>query len=151
MLVKLTGNPVIIASMAGIAVSGLEIPMPLVLQRTLDMLGGLAPPMALLLIGASLSFRAMRDYLRPVMVTVFIKLALLPAIGLIFYHALRLPAPDYLPGLILLACPTATVAYVMAREMKGDYDFVVAVISASTLFSAATFTFWLTVVAGNLK
>ena len=38
---------------------------------------------------------------------------------------------------------TATVTYVMAKEMNGDTDFAVAAISASTLMSAVTFTVWL--------
>ena len=129
--------------MAGIAVSGLGFTLPLIAQRTLDMLGGLAPPMALLLIGASISFKSMREHLRTVIVSVFTKLFLLPAIGLTLYVMFGWPASDYLPGLILLACPTATMAYVMAREMGGDTDFAVAAISASTLFSSVSFSFWL--------
>lgn len=147
-LVKLTGNPVILSSMAGIAVAALELGLPAVLQKTLDMLGGLAPPMALLLIGASLSLKAMRAHLRPVLVSVVIKLLLLPALGLGLYLGARLPAADFLPGLILLACPTATIAYVMAREMHGDADYVVAAISTSTLVSAGTFLLWLAVAGG---
>jgi predicted permease len=50
-----------------------------------------------------------------------------------------------LPGLILLASPTATISYVMAKEMKGDADFAVAAISISTLLSAVTFTAWLNI------
>jgi predicted permease len=134
---------VILGSLTGITVSGLEIPLPQILQRTLDMLSGLAPPMALLLIGASISFKAMKKYLGPVMISVLIKLLILPALGLALYTSLHLPAADYLPGLILLCCPTATIAYIMAREMGGDADFVVAAISTSTLLSAGSFLFWL--------
>ena len=54
LLIKLIGNPVIIGAMAGIAVSALEIPIPRVIGRSLDILGGMAPPMALLLIGAAI-------------------------------------------------------------------------------------------------
>jgi predicted permease len=50
-----------------------------------------------------------------------------------------------LPAIILLASPTATIAYVMAREMSADSDFAVAAISATTLMSAFTFSFWLSV------
>jgi predicted permease len=145
-LAKLLTNPVILGSLAGIAVSGLEIQLPQVLQRTLDMLGGLAPPMALLLIGASISFPEMRKHLRPVMLSVTLKLLILPGIGLALYTAFHLPASDYLPGLILLCCPTATIAYIMAKEMGGDADYVVAAISTSTLLSAGSFLLWLSLV-----
>lgn len=146
---NLFGNPIILAAVAGIAASALAIPIPLVIERSLDMLSGLAPPTALLLIGAALSVSVMRKHMRPVAGVVALKLLFLPAVGLLVYHVLGLKAGDYLPGLILLASPTATVTYVMAKEMGGDTDFAVAAISASTLFSAATITLWLAV-AGRI-
>ena len=63
----------------------------------------------------------------------------------------QLPAADHLQGLILLASPTATVTFVMSKEMQGDADFAVAAISASTLFSAGTYLFWLMVTSGSLR
>ncbi len=150
-LSKLLTNPVILSSLAGILVSGAGLQLPQVIQRSIDMLSGLAPPMALLLIGASISFKAMRNHLRPVLFSVAVKLFVLPAIGLVVYSALQLPAAEYLPGLILLCCPTATVAYIMARELGGDADFTVASISTSTLLSAGSFLLWLTLVGGGLQ
>ena len=143
---QLLGNPIILSAMAGILCSLFHVPLPLVVQRTLDMLGGLAPPMALLLIGASLSVERMRQFFRPAMGAVLIKLVLLPGIGLLLFSAFGMTAAEFLPGLLLLATPTATVAYVMAREMDGDPDFAVATISASTLFSALTYSLWLMLV-----
>jgi hypothetical protein len=52
---------------------------------------------------------------------------------------------QYLPALILLASPTATVTYVMAKEIDGDPDFAVAAISVITLLSGLSYLFWLTI------
>jgi len=136
-------NPVIVAALAGILVSALRIPLPAIVTRSLDMLSGLAPPMALLLIGASLSVKVLRSCWRPVLGAATIKLLFLPALGLLFYRGLHLPPTEFVPGLILLASPTATISYVMAREMHGAAEFAVAAISASTILSAATFSLWL--------
>ncbi len=144
---KLLGNPVILGAMSGILVSALNIPVPRVLGRVLDILGGLAPPMALLLIGASLSLQLMRKHLRPIMGAVTMKLVVLPSLGLLLFRLFHLGPADYVPALILLASPTATVAYVMSREMQGDADFAVATISASTLFSSLIIMAWLTLIA----
>jgi len=73
----------------------------------------------------------------------FLKLILLPATGLILFHLLDLQRIEYLPALILLASPTATISYVMASEMAGDADMATAAISVTTLVSAVTFTLWL--------
>ncbi len=145
-LKKLFGNPVIVSAMAGIIISSSGTPIPLIFQRSLDMLGGLAPPMALLLIGASLSTGGMRLHFRSVMWTVALKLAVLPGIGLWLYIHFGIAPEVFLPGFILLACPTATVTYIMSRELRGDPEFAAATISASTLFSAVTFSLWLMII-----
>ncbi len=143
---KLLGNPVIIGAMAGIIASALAIPIPIVIGKSLDILGGLAPPMALLLIGASLSMKLIRNYLRPTLGAVFLKLFVLPGLGLLLFNLFGLTPVSYLPALILLCSPTATIAYVMAKEMHGDADFAVATISASTLLSSISFMLWLAII-----
>ncbi|WP_457577272.1 AEC family transporter [Desulfomarina sp.] len=145
-LIPLCKNPVIISAMAGITVSALDLPVPTILSSSFTILGGLAPPMALLLIGASISMKLIKGYLRPTLGAATIKLIFLPALGLVFYQSAGLTTEEFLPALILLCSPTATLAYVMAKEMEGDAEFAVATISASTLFSSVTFVFWLAMV-----
>ncbi len=142
---KIFGNPVILSAMAGIFFSVTEMPVPEVIGRILDILGDLALPMALLVIGASLSFEVIRLSVFPVISNNFFKLMLLPCVGFVLYGFYGITTKEYLPGLILLASPTATVTYIMSKEMGGNADFAVAAISSSTLISAVTFTFWLNV------
>lgn len=142
---KVLGNPVILSAMAGILFSVSGATMPVVINRSLDILSGLALPMALLIIGASLSFDLMRLRLFSLLSSGLMKLLLLPGLGFAFYRLYGLAAQDYLPGLILLASPTATITYVMAKEMNADADFAVATISTSTLLSAITFSVWLNI------
>lgn len=140
---KVIGNPVIISALAGILFSIFSIPLPLVVDRSLKILAGMALPMALLVIGATLSFEQIWQRIVPVCITSIFKLLALPAFGFMLYSLFQVSAREYLPGLILLASPTATVAYVMAKEMHGDADFAGAAISLSTLVSAVTFVMWL--------
>jgi malate permease and related proteins len=140
---RILGNPVILASMAGILVSLLKIPIPKVLDQTLEIIGGLALPMALLIIGASLSFDLVRFRIGSVLSSSIVKLIVLPALGFMGFRFLGIPPQDYLPGLLLLATPTATIAVVMAHEIGGDMDFAAATVSVSTLLSAITFSLWL--------
>ncbi len=143
LVIQYLKNPVIIGSLVGILASGLQIPVPNVIDRTLNMLGDLAPAAALLLIGASLSFKAMNARKRIVAMTVTVKLFLLPAAALFFFNLFNLNIQDYLPAIILLATPTATVAYVMSRQMGADAEIAVATISATTIISALTLPLWL--------
>ena len=145
-VLKILGNPIILSALAGILVSATGIPVPLVFGRCLDILSDLALPLALLIIGASLSFAMVQSRLMTILSAGAMKLILLPGIGYLMYRICDVATAAYLPGLILLASPTATVTYVMAKEMKGDSELAVATISVSTLLSAVTFSFWLHVV-----
>jgi predicted permease len=140
---KLIRNPVIVSALAGIAASAMQLPLPAPATRFMDILSGLAPPMSLLLIGASLSMEVMRQNLYSVMGSVAIKIIALPLVGLALFMSFGLKMAEFLPGLILLATPTATVAYVMAKEMHADDEFAGAAISTSTLASALTYLIWL--------
>ena len=136
-------NPIIISAMAGMTISLTGLDLPVILDRSLKILSGMALPLALLVIGTSISFAQMRQQLRVTTLISILKLMLLPALGLAFFHILELGSIEYLPALILLASPTATVSYVMASEMAGDADLATAAISITTLVSAVTFILWL--------
>ena len=136
-------NPVIISAMAGMGFSLARLELPVILNRSLKILSGMALPLALLVIGTSISFAQMREQLRLTVLIGVLKLLILPASGLILFHLLKLDRIEYLPALILLASPTATVSYVMASEMAGDPDMATASISVTTLVSAVTFILWL--------
>jgi predicted permease len=137
-------NPVILSALAGILFSLSGFQMPLIIERALTIIKGMALPMALLIIGASLSFEKFKPRFWPVMISCFLKVIMTPAIGLILFKLFSIDPSDYLPGLIILASPTATLTYIMAREIGGDSDFAVAAISISTIFSSVTYGLWLT-------
>ncbi|ACN16367.1 putative transporter of auxin efflux carrier family [Desulforapulum autotrophicum HRM2] len=140
---RIIGHPVILSAVSGIVFSIFKIPIPLIVERTLDILSGMALPLALLLIGASLSFKLIRTNLSSVLGASLFKLILMPGLGLVLFQFFEIPQNEFRPVFILLCSPTATLAYVMAREMNGNAEFAVAAISACTMLSAITFTLWL--------
>ena len=143
---KIVGHPVILSALAGILVSVAGLRLPVIVDRSLAILGGMALPLALLLIGASLSFDLMRTRIKGVIAVSLFKLAIMPGLGIFIFKFFAIPAADYLPAFILVAAPTATVTYVMAREMHGDADFAAAAISGCTLVSAVSYSIWLNIV-----
>ncbi len=100
---KIMGNPVILSAIAGILFSSLGLSMPLIMRRSLEIISGMALPTALLLIGATLSFKLIRNYLRTVLSVAVIKLVLLPVMGLMLFRVFHLQASEYIPALILLS------------------------------------------------
>ncbi len=142
---RVMGNPVIVASLLGIAFSALGLRLPAVADRSLDIVARMALPLALLVIGATLSPAQIRAALVPSLAASAIKLGVIPGLALVVWKWTAVPPTGYLPALILLASPTATVAYVMGREMGGDPDLAAAAISLSTLLSSVTYIAWLMV------
>jgi predicted permease len=136
-------NPVILSALLAIAYAAMDLPLPEIVNRALEILGGLALPMALLLIGASLSFSLVREQLVAALVASFIKILVMPALGCTLFFYLGYSADAILPALILLAAPPATMTYVFATEMHGDKDLAVAAISVGTVGSALSYIFWL--------
>lgn len=142
-LIKIGRNPIILTAAAAILFSLSGFQLPVIIDRTLGIIGNLALPLALLLIGGSLSFHIRPRVLILAALVCLVKLILLPGLGLWLYLELGMSVRDLLPGLIILATPVATVSYVMATEMKGDPKLAVNVISISTAVSAVTILFWL--------
>lgn len=142
-LKKTMANPVILSALAGILFSLLGLPMPLIIERALDILRGMALPMALLIIGASLSFEQLKSRFSTVLVSSFLKVIAAPAMGFLLFKFFSVAPEDYIPGLIILSSPTATLTYIMANEIGGDSDFAVAAISICTIFSSVTYSLWL--------
>ncbi len=140
---RMAKNPVILSALGGLLLSASGVGLHPVLDRSLAILSGMALPLALLIIGASLSFDLMRSRLAALFGCSLIKLVLMPGIGLAAFLALGIAPEDFLPALILLATPTATVSYVLARQMRADHEFAAGAITFSTLFSALTYTGWL--------
>ncbi len=143
---KAVGNPVILSAVAGIAFSFLNLELPIVIDRALTIIKGMALPLALLIIGATLSFEQFASRIRPLIISSLLKLVLMPGAALVCFSQFEMAQNEYIPALIILAAPTATMTYVMAKEIGGDPDLGGAAISFSTLISALTYMFWLSVV-----
>ena len=144
-------NPIILATLLGIVVSLTRFPIPIFVERTLKIISNMALPMALFLIGASISVKNIKKHLKGTLTATFFKLIILPATGYVFLRALKVPGDYRLPCLILLAAPSATVTYIMAVELHGDPELAATNISVSTLMSGLMYIFWLSVGSGTFS
>jgi len=143
LFVRVLCNPVILAAVAGITFNLLALPRLEIFERFLQMLGGLALPMGLLLIGSSLSPALLKRWFWPALEIGFLKLVLLPATAWLLFYFAGVDQRNLVPVIILLAAPSATLTYVMAREMGGQVELAVAAVSLTTMLSAFSYTLWL--------
>lgn len=135
---QIATNPLVIASAGGLAVAWLELELPLAASRTLEALGKMALPLALIVIGATLEFKVMRGLFAPILAASLIKVAFGPLAGFLLARWLGLTAEETRVAMILLATPTATSSYVMADQLGGDAPMTAGAIVLSTLLSMAS-------------
>lgn len=139
-LKNIVQNPIIMSVAFGIVYAALGLKIPGPIKRGMDIMSGMALPTALLLIGSSLSFGAVRAMVTEIVSIGTLKLLCLPLTGFILMKAANVPDPLILPGVIILGSPPATITYVMATELGGDPELAASVVSVFTLASAFSYT-----------
>ncbi len=138
--VRVLKNPLILASTLGIAYSLTGLPLPVVLDRTLELLGRTAAPLALLTVGAGLEFERLRGDLGTTLAVTGVKTIIYPILILFGLRIAGLEGLALKAPLMLMAAPTAVIGYVMTRELGGDVKLSGAIVVGSTLVSVLTIT-----------
>ena len=148
-------NPLILSSVAGLLYSASGMPLPLPLDRSLDLIGRSAAPMALLVVGASLDFRRWSSEKEASLLVGFGKLIFYPALylGILEWMSMAgiLTIQDrHLAVLLVLAAPTAVAAHIMAKEMGGDESLSASIVVSSTTLSLFSISFWLLLIHASV-
>lgn len=139
-LKQLALNPLIIACIAGIAWSFLDLPMPVILERSLDVASGMTLPLALLAIGGSFSLEKLRgDLLTAFMASLF-KVGWMPLIACALLILAGVQGLDLAVGVLMAGAPAATANYIMAHQLKSDAELSGSIVMMSTLLSAGTYS-----------
>lgn len=136
-------NPIILGILIGLPFALARVTLPTVLDRTLELVGDTATPVALLVIGGSFSGAAALRRWKPAALAAFVKLFLLPGLFLPLAWALGFRESAMVAILIMLGSPTTVSAYVMARTMRGDAALTSNAVLLTTLFGSVSITLWL--------
>lgn len=140
-------NPLILACLAGIGLNLTGVGLPGWSQNTVELLGRAALPLGLVAVGVALRPAALLRIDRGVMATNSVKLLLMPALVLAFTWILQLDPVSRDVALLFAALPTATSAYILARQLGGDAELMAAIITGQTLLAMLTLPFWLQLVS----
>jgi predicted permease len=140
MVRQIIGNPLIIACVAGTLWSFGHLGVPEVAGRALEIVAGMALPLALISIGASFSLDQIRGDLAKALEAVCLKLIGMPLLAALFLYLLGVHGRDFSIGIILAGTPTATAASILAQQLHGDAELSGSIIMLSTLLSIFTYT-----------
>ncbi|SHI53109.1 hypothetical protein SAMN02745165_00325 [Malonomonas rubra DSM 5091] len=139
-LTQIALNPLIIASFLGVIWSYWHLPVPIVIDRALNITTGLTLPLALLAIGGAFSMERLKGDLRVAGLATIVKLALLPLVAALLLSFLNVTGTDFGVGILMAGTPAATATYIMAAQMKGDAELAGSIVMLSTLSSAVSYT-----------
>ncbi len=138
LLRTLLTNPLILASIAAALFSLSGWGLPFFLERSVDVLGRMALPLALLSIGGALAVVRVKGGIRAASAAAVVKVGVCPLIGVVLADIAGLEGETLGIALILLACPTAAASYILAQQLGGDEGLASGAIVISTLLSAAS-------------
>lgn len=142
---ELLRNPLILATVAGLACNLLEVPIPGFAMDTLQRLGACAIALGLICVGATLSVQGLGSSAKVMGWMIAVRLLAMPLAAMLIAWLLPLSATEKQMLLLFSTLPTASSAYILAVRMGGDGRSVAATTSLSTMLSALTIPFWLQV------
>ena len=134
---SLLKNPLLLSVLLGIGFNYLEISVPEIIHKPIEMTGKAVSPMVMLMIGIFIAENPIKSFVAvkaPIIFSVF-KLLLFPILGLILFS---LRGKQELSSIVQFAMPTAITPFAMAHRYNLNKEFICNSIIVSTVLSLFT-------------
>ncbi|MGL4955944.1 MAG: AEC family transporter [Bacteroidales bacterium] len=142
-------NPLLIGVLAGLPFALFKIPLftsehTKFIASSIQHLSALANPLAMIMLGASITKSGMSKNLGKAFLAVSIKLIISPlvfvSIAYLLRNALGFTGSDLLVLFVLFGVPTAVASYIMASNMNADAELAASILLLTSVFSMFTLT-----------
>jgi malate permease and related proteins len=137
-LIKVVTNPVIVATILGVLVYFLHIPIPAVFDEFLSRIGAMLMPVAMIVLGSSFANLSIKSTLLDMRVwmMVVVRLFILPlfVIGALTFIAKEYPLVAY-TLLVAMSAPIGANVAILAQQYDRDTQLAASQIMMTTLFS----------------
>ncbi len=137
-LAELATNPLILASLLGLAMSVTGTPLPPFVGPVLDSLGRASLALGLLAVGAGLSLGSLASGGVSLAVSILLKLIVSPLIAYLGCRWMGLGSLPTAIAVLFAALPPAPSAFILSRRLGGDHGLMAAIITVHTIFAAVT-------------
>lgn len=128
-------NPLILGCAAGWFLSVSGIGLPGITASILEFIGRAALPFGLLAVGAALRPELVRGHFRPIAISSAVQFGLKPLLVALLVSATALTGTPAAVLFIAFMTPTATSAYILARQLGGDTETMASIITFQTLLA----------------
>jgi hypothetical protein len=137
-LLTIASNPLILACATGLAInlSGITLPQPV--HDFADALGRSSLAIGLLVVGAGLHLESLQRPKPAALITVALKLVLMPLIAIALGHGFGVSGSNLAVVACCAAVPCASNSYVLARQMGGDAPLLAQILTYQTALAVLT-------------
>lgn len=147
LLLPILKNPLILACLGGALANLSGIGLPGGSDRLLGLLAAASLPLGLLCVGAALKPEQLGREVPALVWNSGLRLLAMPLLAYAVAYGLRLPAMESRVLVLFFALPTAPTAYVLTRQLGGDSQLMVGIITLQTLLAAGSLSLVLLVLA----
>lgn len=136
-------NPVMIGTFAGILVSLFGFTTPVFVRTTLSLLSQMTTPVALICLGAGMTFEGFSNRFKYALFASLLKTMLMPLIFAVVAYLWGFRDLDIVMIVVMGAVPTSISSYVMVVQLDGDQYVGSTNVVLTTVMSGVTMTFWI--------
>ncbi len=140
---KVLTNPLILGAAAGILCIVTGLKLPALIEDLIAQMSRVTTPMALVMLGASISLQSMHKSGKLLRAGVVMRLIAVPAAGLTAAALLGFRGLPFVTLIAMFASPTAISAFTMAQTMDSDGELTGNFVVLSTVFSGLTMFLWI--------
>ena len=137
-LVKSLKNPLTIASLVSVVLALLSVRLPTALDRTARQLSNMTTGLALMMLGAQFELGGGGSRLKWSLLTVLVRLVLIPLAVVSGAAALGYRGPELVAIYIYFAPPCAVNNFILADRLGGDAQMAADAVLSTTCASLAT-------------
>ena len=142
-LVSIVKNPIVIGVIVGILFNVFGIRLPTFAQNTVTSMSRIVMPLAMICVGANLSFRKYNVKFKYALISSIVKLVIMPLAAVSAAYLFGFRGHDLTIIMILNALPMAVGAYVMQAELGGDSYIGATALMLTMTLSAVTLTLYI--------
>ena len=139
-LLGILANPLILGCVAGLI--AIPFTLPPMLDSTISQLAVTAPPMALILLGASFRLEHSPHLKRNLLICTMARLIVVPGIALAVAALLGFRDMAFVTLIGVFAAPCAVSSFTMAQQMDSDGELAGATVVYTSFFSCLTMFCW---------
>ncbi len=135
---QIAKNPLVLAGVLGALVNLSGLRVPEFLYKPLNVLGDLASPLALVVLGGMLSFKSMIGHKGRLLTAVACRLVVVPVVCIAIMALLGYRGAPMAALLAVFASPTAVASTPMAQTLGGNVRLAGEIVALSTVLSVVT-------------